>query len=461
MYTSNNQQTLKTRIQDAQGCWHELISPTQRRRISRQQQKINNNNNNNNTNHMEQDIILTNGDNYDSEGKKQVRIQTCSENNNNQQEIRLGNKRKHQELNKDDINFNRSFSQLSISQRNSKKKKTTTTTTRNNQSNNELSNIVSDNNKQQNKKEEEEDEENNESLLNNYIQRFKPQYLKVPDQIFERMSSNAILNGDKIVQCLDTNEKLHFVRQMAEVTNHLQYIDLQRHLWQDYFNLNTIEKRQKTIQHQLKRTINELQQYLIKLEQNAQRCQPSFDSNILSHAINECVKKDSNDRHLIIKFYQLQPTEEQIQLAKQIWQTTASILKTKAQEEIIRKRIFLRRLPSAYDKTINRSMDYVQPMLSNQVLDKDRRASLVSSYSKTITQYKFDLMTLNLDTIQNIIRGHQQLLLDLQNKLAPCCSELLIQAIENRRQTMEKHHELYLKHKLHTFFDEAPTTLNK
>jgi len=69
-------------------------------------------------------------------------------------------------------------------------------------------------------------------------------------------------------------------------------------------------------------------------------------------------------------------------------------------------------------------------------------------------------MTLNLDTIQNIIRGHQQLLMNLQNKLSQYCSELLIQAIENRRQAMEKRQKLYLKHKLHTFFYEAPTTSN-
>ncbi|CAF4721771.1 unnamed protein product, partial [Rotaria sp. Silwood2] len=88
-------------------------------------------------------------------------------------------------------------------------------------------------------------------------------------------------------------------------------------------------------------------------------------------------------------------------------------------------------------------------------------ASLVSSYSKTITQYKFDLMTLNLDTIQNVIRGYQKILNDLQNKLSQSCHELMIQAIENRRKAMQNRHETYLKHKLHTFFDEAPATLNE
>ncbi|CAF1360760.1 unnamed protein product [Rotaria sordida] len=35
-----------------------------------------------------------------------------------------------------------------------------------------------------------------------------------------------------------------------------------------------------------------------------------------------------------------------------------------------------------------------------------QRASLISTCSKTITQYKFDLMSLNLDIIENIKRGH-------------------------------------------------------
>ncbi|CAF2697827.1 unnamed protein product [Rotaria sp. Silwood2] len=100
-------------------------------------------------------------------------------------------------------------------------------------------------------------------------------------------------------------------------------------------------------------------------------------------------------------------------------------------------------------------------MLSNQAQDKYQRASLLSSYSKTITQHKFDLMTLNLDTIQNVIRGHQQILNNLQSKLSQSCHELIIKAIENRRKAMQKRHETYLKHKLHTFFDESLATSNE
>ena len=63
-------------------------------------------------------------------------------------------------------------------------------------------------------------------------------------------------------------------------------------------------------------------------------------------------------------------------------------------------------------------MNYIEPMLSNQVLDKDRRANLISNYSKTITQYKYNLTTLNLDTIQSIMRGYQGILNNLQDKLS-------------------------------------------
>jgi len=136
-------------------------------------------------------------------------------------------------------------------------------------------------------------------------------------------------------------------------------------------------------------------------------------------------------------------------------------LKSKEHEEILRKRIFLQRLPSGIDKIINQSIDPIQLLLSNPSINEDRRASLISNCSKTIAQYKFDLMTINLDTIQNIRRGHEQLLIDLQEKLLQSCNESLKQAIENRQQAMRKRHEIYLKHKLDTFFDEAPATLNE
>ena len=174
-----------------------------------------------------------------------------------------------------------------------------------------------------------------------------------------KMLANAITDCHGIVQYLDTKEKVNFIRQMTEVTNNLRYFDLQRQLWQYHYDLglkegcwgsqllksyakehntcraysclkHVIEKRQKLIMKQIHRTIQELQQYLLKLEANARQWQPSFDPNIFSHAIDEYVKKgqkrlkeefdykkkmigiDSNDHYLIRSCYDLQPNQEQV-----------------------------------------------------------------------------------------------------------------------------------------------------
>jgi hypothetical protein len=246
------------------------------------------------------------------------------------------------------------MSQLSISQRHTTKKKKTIT--RNNQSNtNELLNVI---------------DYNDESLSMNYMQTFKPHYLKVSDKILKQMLSNVIQDDDnKIIQALDTDEKLQFIRQMTEVTNNLYYFDLQRQLWQEYYNMNlkednmkavigqwrrlsksdakqhntcqkynlpkhAIEKRQQRITHQMQHWINELNEYLMKLNTWTVQCQPPIDPNILSNAIDQCVKNgqerlkqafdykknmlelNSHDHYLINKVYELQPTEEQVRINK-------------------------------------------------------------------------------------------------------------------------------------------------
>jgi hypothetical protein len=97
-------------------------------------------------------------------------------------------------------------------------------------------------------------------------------------------------------------------------------------------------------------------------------------------------------------------------------------------------------------------------MLQNSALDRDRRAGLISNYSKTITQDKVDLMSLNLNTLEQVTRGHQQTLINLEENISQCCHNALKEAIHHRRQTMEKRHEKFLEHTLNTFLGEAPTT---
>jgi hypothetical protein len=48
---------------------------------------------------------------------------------------------------------------------------------------------------------------------------FKPRYLNVSERVFKKILSTSIENGDKLIPFLNTNERLDFVSQMAEVIN--------------------------------------------------------------------------------------------------------------------------------------------------------------------------------------------------------------------------------------------------
>lgn len=112
------------------------------------------------------------------------------------------------------------------------------------------------------------------------------------------------------------------------------------------------------------------------------------------------------------------------------------------------------------DHSIDHTLTYVKPILMNTIIDKDQRASIACKYSKTITQYKFDLMALNIDTLQHIIRRYQQSLKELHVQLYETCNQSLIEAVENRLQAMRERHHVYLNYKLQTFFDDAPMAIH-
>ena len=131
----------------------------------------------------------------------------------------------------------------------------------------------------------------------------------------------------------------------------------------------------------------------------------------------------------------------------------AGELRANEQEEILRKRLFLRRLPSELDQSIIRSTDLIQRLLADPGLDRDYCARLASTCSKTVTQFKFDLMTIHLDAIQAKFRAHHLELRDLKENLlqSTALSSVL-------KQTISIRHQSYLEHKLKTFFDVAPVT---
>ncbi|CAF4404555.1 unnamed protein product, partial [Adineta steineri] len=102
------------------------------------------------------------------------------------------NKRKRPNSNRDDVHMSQSFSELSISQINTKKQRSISKNTKKNKV-------------------------DNESLSINSIQRFKPHYLRVSDKIFKQMLSNVIKDDHKTIQAIDTNEKIRFLREITEL----------------------------------------------------------------------------------------------------------------------------------------------------------------------------------------------------------------------------------------------------
>ena len=109
------------------------------------------------------------------------------------------------------------------------------------------------------------------------------------------------------------------------------------------------------------------------------------------------------------------------------------------------------------DHLINETIVPMEFLLSNAMIDKDQVGSLVSSCSKLVTQYKFDLLSLHLQVTQSIRRGYQQGLLELLNKLSSCdWNETLKEAIIARQNKMVERQDLSLEHRLNTFFVDTP-----
>ena len=84
-----------------------------------------------------------------------------------------------------------------------------------------------------------------------------------------------------------------------------------------------------------------------------------------------------------------------------------------------------------------------------------------------ITQYKFDLVALNIATLEDSARAHAQVVIDAKNQLLlldgdppPSSIQELIQAIELRQENMKQRAEELLKHQLQTFFEQAPMEVN-
>lgn len=93
-------------------------------------------------------------------------------------------------------------------------------------------------------------------------------------------------------------------------------------------------------------------------------------------------------------------------------------------------------------------------------MDMNLKTHLASHCSKAVTQYKFDLMNIELNALQAIRHNQQRLLADLRSKLTESTAcDATKRIIEERIQAMNQRHHVYLKYTLQTFFDDAPTAV--
>ncbi|CAF2168445.1 unnamed protein product, partial [Rotaria magnacalcarata] len=344
--------------------------------------------------------------------------------------------------------------------------------------------------------------------LNETTSDWKPKYLKLSDQIFKQMLSKSLSDADKFVQLLDTSEKLKYVRTYAHLLNNVFYLKLEESFWEHYkqvcisesiwsspmlkniakennlfrFKFKTqvqLEKHYQLIQKRLRTTENNLNQY------KQQPIHESIDINTLSTIMTAFVRQgqhklcaeferkklilqfDAIDHRLIKAFYNLNPTDDQIRSAKIIWQAAQSKLHAEEQLAILKQRIYTKRLPSSLN-ILDHSIDNVEHLLKQSIINRDKSATLSFRRLKTIAQFKYDIMTLEMTTVEEIIRSHVNIIADEKRKLidsaggqVPIPKSLVqvMNAIAARQSNMVQRSQCILKKKI-SVFDDAPMTIN-
>ncbi|CAF5006920.1 unnamed protein product, partial [Rotaria socialis] len=176
---------------------------------------------------------------------------------------------------------------------------------------------------------------------------------------------------------------------------------------------------------------------------------------------------DAIDHRLIKTFYNLNPTDDQIRSAKIIWQAAQSKLHAEEQLAILKQRIYTKRLPSSLN-ILDHSIDNVEHLLKQSIINRDKSATLSFRRLKTIAQFKYDIMTLEMTTVEEIIRSHVNIIADEKRKLidsaggqVPIPKSLvqIMNAIAARQSNMVQRSQCILKKKL-SVFDDAPMTIN-
>jgi hypothetical protein len=338
----------------------------------------------------------------------------------------------------------------------------------------------------------------------------KPDYLNVPDHVFKKLLSTTLEGTEEsMIALLDTAEKLQYARSYAQLINDLFYLRLKEDFWKNYYEVMTnsgiwsmnmsksiiqennlhriqfvtqenVQKRQQTIIEELKQAEDRLTKYKQLAHANQ-----SIDINKLSTVVPAFVRKgqrklsadferkklllqfDVNDYRLVQAFYNLKPSQDQITSAKVIWQATVDKQKNEEYVAILKQRIYTKRLPSSFNLLDHSIDDNTEKMLKNPLLNEDKRATLSSQREKIISRFKYDMMAIKINTAEEMIRSHVNIIVNEKTKLtdtargqAPLPKLLvnILNSIAARQSNISKRGQLITKYKL-SFFDHAPTVM--
>jgi len=131
----------------------------------------------------------------------------------------------------------------------------------------------------------------------------------------------------------------------------------------------------------------------------------------------------------------------------------------------LKQRLLTKRLPQSYD-LLDHSIDNIEMILGQPGFHQDKRASLAWSRQKRIAQYKFDMMTLTIETIEALVRSHAKVANEelqrnwlSQKPTNPSLWKTLLDIIEQRQIVLMSRAQQNIKQKL-SFFDHAPTAVN-
>ena len=162
------------------------------------------------------------------------------------------------------------------------------------------------------------------------------------------------------------------------------------------------------------------------------------------------LKYDIDDYYLIYTFYNLNPTMDQ--------------QKNEEYLAILKQRIYTKRLPSPLN-LIDHSIDpHTQQMLRDRRLHMDERITLSLQRQKAIARFKQDMLTIEISTIEKLIRSRGNVIAHEKKKLTDAANGKvrlpkmlvdILNAITARQSNIIKRTQLVTKHKL-SFFECAP-----